>query len=106
MGAYATYCMNAVPCTTHHNPENWVGERSTYSSYGDWVVRMAKTSGVQGVILLQEMYCDPFDLEFVMLKKSFTEKDIPYLSLTTEHGVSSLEPQRTRVQGFLEMINS
>ncbi len=102
--AYATYCLNRVPCTTHHHPKNWLGEAATCSTYGDWLAELVAKNEARGVVLVQEMYCDPFDLEVVMLKKRFEEKQIPYLSLATEHGVDSVEPLRTRVQGFIEMI--
>jgi len=102
--AFADYYMKAVPCTTYHYPENWLGEMKTYSTYGDYIIEMAKKEQAKGVILLKVMYCDPYDLEFVVLKEKLEQEKIPYLSLITEHGLGPLEPIKTRVQAFFEML--
>ena len=104
--AFADYYMKAIPCTTYHYPENWRGDRKTYSRYGDYIIEMVRRAQAKGVLFLRVMYCDPYDLEFVMLKEKLEEEDIPYLSLITEHEPGTLGPIRTRVQAFIEMLNA
>ncbi len=103
--AYADFLLNLIPCTTYHYPQNWIGQDRSISTYGDYVADHVRENGIQGVILLREMYCDPFDLEFVMLKKKLEERNIVHITLNTGHEAGSLETQRTRIQGYLEMLN-
>jgi benzoyl-CoA reductase/2-hydroxyglutaryl-CoA dehydratase subunit BcrC/BadD/HgdB len=102
--SFADYYLNAVPCTTYHFPGSWVGGSSGYSPYADYVVDLVKRGQARGVVLVREMYCDPFDLEFVLVKKRLEEEDIPFLALSTEHGPGPLEPIRTRVQALKETL--
>ena len=102
--AFADYYLAAVPCTTYHFPANWVGGGESYSPYADYIVDMAKSSQAGGVVLVREMYCDPFDMEYVLMKKRLEEEDISYLTLFTEHGLGPLEPVRTRLQAFTETL--
>lgn len=102
--ALADYYMNAVPCTTRHFPGNWVDGSNKYSPYADFVMDMVMKSQARGVVMIREMYCDPFDMEFVLLKQRMEDEHVPYLALTTEHGLGPLEPLRTRVQAFEETL--
>jgi benzoyl-CoA reductase/2-hydroxyglutaryl-CoA dehydratase subunit BcrC/BadD/HgdB len=65
---------------------------------------MVMKSQARGVVMIREMYCDPFDMEFVLLKQRMEDEHVPYLALTTEHGLGPLEPLRTRVQAFEETL--
>jgi len=102
----ANYYMKAIPCTTYHFPGNWISEGKSYSPYGDYVIEMMKRGRADAVVLLRLMYCDPFDLEFVFLKKKLDERNIPYLTLFIEHSLGPLEPIRTRVQAFIETLKA
>lgn len=101
--AYADYYMKKMPCTTYCYHDHWLDIGATYSVYGDLIIDMAKKNQANGVILLREMYCDPFDLEFIMIKKKLEVSHIPYISIPVEHGMGSLEAVKTRVQAFIEM---
>lgn len=102
--AFADFYANAIPCTTYHYAENWVGEGKTYSTYADYVIELLKKGQARGVVVLREMYCDPYDLEFVLMKQKFEEAEIPYLTVFTEHGLGPLESIRTRIQAFEETL--
>jgi len=104
--SFADFYINAIPCTTYHFPANWGGNAKTYSSYADHVIEMMKRSEAKGIIIIKVMYCDPFDMEFVLLKERLDEEKIPYLALLTEHGHYNLEPMRTRIQAFKETLES
>jgi benzoyl-CoA reductase/2-hydroxyglutaryl-CoA dehydratase subunit BcrC/BadD/HgdB len=100
----ADYYMNAIPCTTRHFPGNWVDGSNKYSPYADYVMDMVTRGQARGVVLIREMYCDPFDMEFVLLKQRMEDEHVPYLALITEHGLGPVEPIRTRVQAFDETL--
>jgi benzoyl-CoA reductase subunit C len=102
----ADYYMSAIPCTTYHFPQNWIDKGMDYSTYGNYVTEMLKEAQAEAVVLLRIMYCDPFDLEFVLLKKKLEEENIPYLALFTEHSIGPVEPIRTRVQAFIETMKA
>jgi benzoyl-CoA reductase subunit C len=104
--SFADYYMNAIPCTTYHFPANWINKGKDYSPYANYVIEMVKKGRAEAVVLLRIMYCDPFDLEFVLLKKKLEEENIPYLALFTEHGLGPVEPIRTRVHAFIETLKT
>jgi benzoyl-CoA reductase subunit C len=102
--AFVDFYTNAIPCTTYHFADNWIETGKSYSPYSDFVINLMKEGQSKGVVVVKEMYCDPYDLEFALLKKRFEEEDIPYLTLSTEHGMGPLEAVRTRVQAFEETL--
>jgi len=102
--AFVDFYTNAIPCTTYHFADNWIETGKSYSPYADYVINLMKEGLSKGVVVVKEMYCDPYDLEFALLKKRFEEEDIPYLTLSTEHGMGPLEAVRTRVQAFEETL--
>ncbi|MCK5861169.1 MAG: 2-hydroxyacyl-CoA dehydratase, partial [Candidatus Hydrogenedentes bacterium] len=57
-----------------------------------------------GVIFLLTNFCDPVAFDFVPLKKSLEEADIPALSLSVEQHREPPEQLRTRVEAFVEML--
>ncbi len=102
--AFVDFYVNAIPCTTIHFGDNWIETGKSYSPYADYVINLMKEDQAKGIVVVKEMYCDPYDMEFVMLKKRFEEEEIPYLTVSTEHGLGSLEAIRTRVQAFEETL--
>ncbi|HWQ73854.1 MAG TPA: 2-hydroxyacyl-CoA dehydratase family protein [Syntrophomonas sp.] len=104
LDAFVEFYTNAIPCTTYHFAENWLETGKSYSPYADYVIDLMKAGQAKGVIVVKEMYCDPYDMEFVMMKKRFEEEGIPYISIITEHGPGPLESIRTRIQAFEETL--
>lgn len=102
--AFVDFYVNAIPCTTIHFPDNWIETGKSYSPYADYVINLMKEGQAKGIIVVKEMYCDPYDMEFVMMKKRFEEEGIPYLPVITEHGPGAVEAVRTRVQAFEETL--
>jgi benzoyl-CoA reductase subunit C len=102
--AFVDYYTNAIPCTTSHFADNWIETGKSYSPYADYVINLMKQGQAKGIVVIKEMYCDPFDMEFVLLKKRFEEEGIFYLTVATEHGLGPLEAIRTRVQAFAETL--
>lgn len=102
--AFVDYYVNAIPCTTYHFADNWIETGKSYSPYADYVIDLSKDGQAKGIVVLKEMYCDPYDMEFVMMKNRFEEEGIPYISIITEHGPGPVEAIRTRVQAFEETL--
>ncbi len=68
-------------------------------------VRLAKEYGAQGVLLIQQKFCDPHELDTPALKAALEKEGIPTLFL--EFDVTIPFGQfRTRIEAFLEMIRA
>lgn len=67
------------------------------------LLKLAKDYKVQGVIVIQQKFCDPHELDIPATQRMFKENNIPTLFL--EFDVSVPVGQfKTRVEAFLEMI--
>ncbi len=102
--SFADYYMNMIPCTTYHYVDCWRGDSDKYSPYADYTIDMLKKGQAAGIVILRAMYCDPFDMEFVLLRERLKEENIPFLALFIEKGSGSMEAVRTRVQAFVETL--
>jgi benzoyl-CoA reductase/2-hydroxyglutaryl-CoA dehydratase subunit BcrC/BadD/HgdB len=60
---------------------------------------------VDGVIHYALLFCQPYMLEAVKIKRFLDQKKIPLLTLETDYGIGDVEQIRTRVQAFIEMLN-
>ncbi len=67
------------------------------------ILKMAQDAGVEGVILIQQKFCDPHECDIPMLKQYLEEHGIPSLFLEFDVTVP-LGPFRIRVEAFLEML--
>ena len=67
LDAFIDFYVNAIPCTTYHYAETWIKPGKSYSPYADYVIDMMKQGQAKGIVVLKEMYCDPYDMEFVMM---------------------------------------
>lgn len=67
------------------------------------VVSLAKEYGVQGVILIQQKFCDPHELDTPAMKAALEKEGIPTLFLEFDVTVP-IGQFRIRVEAFLEII--
>lgn len=102
--AFVEYYMNSIPCTTYHYADIWKGEIEKTSPYAEYIIDKVKKGQAAGVAVLRLMYCDPLDLEYVLLKNRLNQEGIPYLSLFTETGPGAVEASRTRLEAFAETL--
>lgn len=93
---------NSVPCTTYNYDDLRGGK--TRSHYADYIVDMVKQNEAEGLLVFRISYCDPFDMEYVLLKKRLTEENIPFFPLFYEPGRGVSEAIRTRVAAFAESL--
>jgi benzoyl-CoA reductase subunit C len=68
------------------------------------VLALAREYDVQGVILIQQKFCDPHELDIPALKKALDEVGLPSLFLEFDVTVP-LGQFRIRVEAFLEMLS-
>ena len=67
------------------------------------VLQLAKDFKVDGVILIQQKFCDPHECDIPILKNYLNENGYPSLFLEFDVTVP-LGPMRIRVEAFLEML--
>lgn len=69
----------------------------------DYLMNMVKEWDVNGVIIIQQKFCDPHELDKVALTKHFAKNDIPTLYLEFDVTVP-LGQFKIRVEAFLESL--
>ena len=67
------------------------------------ILNMCKDWKVDGVIIMQQKFCDPHELDFVPIKKALEDAGIPTLFLEFDVTVP-IGQFKIRVEAFLEMI--
>ena len=100
----ADFFMESMPCPIKHYPNHFLNKERTTPDYPDLVIEMFRKSGAKGIIHLGVMYCDPYDLEYPYLKERLEKEKIPFLNIRTGLDATPLEPIRTRLSAFLEML--
>jgi len=68
------------------------------------VLQMANDFNVDGIILIQQKFCDPHECDIPVLKQYLNDNDIPTLFLEFDVTVP-LGPMRIRVEAFLEILS-
>lgn len=71
----------------------------------DFLRERVADSGAQGVIFLVQKFCEPWEIDYPGLKEELDRAGIPSLRLESEYQMSSLEPLRTRLEAFAEMLS-
>jgi bzd-type benzoyl-CoA reductase N subunit len=89
--------LKKVPCA------RMIGEHNTRLQY---VLDTVKEFDVEGVIFQRIKFCDFWGGECFMLRRELRELGIPFLELEREYILSGAEAMKTRVQAFLESIES
>lgn len=67
------------------------------------ILNLAREFNVDGIILIQQKFCDPHECDMVPLKEYLKEHGYPTLQLEFDVTVP-LGPMRIRVEAFLEMV--
>ena len=92
--AIADRYVNRVPCPSKDWPK-W--------KRFDHILSMAKDYNVEGVLLLQQKFCDPHEADMPPLAQLLKENNIPSLFLELSGTMPSGQFQ-VRVEAFLEML--
>jgi len=67
------------------------------------LLKMAKDWNVKGIIVMQQKFCDPHELDIVAIQKYFKEHNIPTLFLEFDI-TAPIGQLRIQIEAFLEMI--
>ncbi|MHA1293350.1 MAG: double-cubane-cluster-containing anaerobic reductase [Promethearchaeota archaeon] len=68
------------------------------------ILSLIKEYKVDGVIFYTLNFCQPYDIEAIMLEKEIKKADIPVLSINTDYSSEDNEQLSTRIEAFLEML--
>jgi len=75
-------------------------------SRGDLLIELVRKNHADGVVISMMKFCDPEEFDYPIYKKELEEAGISMLYLEIEQQMESVEPLRTRIQSFAEMIRS
>jgi len=70
------------------------------------IIQLAKDFKVNGVISQIIRYCVPYAHDVPLLRDRLSKADIPLLTLDVEYGTPGSGQIQTRVQAFLEMLET
>ena len=73
-------------------------------AHGRVLIDLAGKTKADGVVVCMMKFCDPEEFDYPILKKEIDEAGMPMLYLEIEQKMDSVEPLRTRIQSFAEMI--
>jgi len=71
---------------------------------GSMIIDQVKETGADGVIYFQMKFCDPEEFDYPVVKKEMEAAGIPLLYLEVDQLMDSIEPLRTRIQSFAELL--
>jgi benzoyl-CoA reductase subunit C len=94
LASIAARYINRIPCPS----KDWE-ERKRIPH----ILNLCKEWNVDGVIIMQQKFCDPHELDFVAIKKALEDAGIPTLFLEFDVTVP-IGQFKIRVEAFLEMI--
>lgn len=72
---------------------------------GEYVARLARESGAQGVIILMQQFCDPEEMEYPSLKKALDEAGLPSLKLGVDQQMRDFGQASTAIQAFADLLS-
>jgi len=88
--------LGSIPCSRMLNR----------SYHLDHLLKMIEEYRVEGVIYSVLKFCQSYQYDFMFLEERLKARDIPLLKLEREYTLSGLGQIKTRVQAFLEMIQT
>ena len=79
-------------------------EHSSQNRRGDFIVKMVKDSGAQGLILFMQQFCDPEEMEYPYLKKALDGAGIPHIKLGVDQQMRDFGQASTAIQAFADVL--
>ncbi|MFX1533851.1 MAG: 2-hydroxyacyl-CoA dehydratase subunit D [Promethearchaeota archaeon] len=93
----ASAYLGKVPESAQFDPAN---KRSAH------LLNLVNKHQADGVIYVHQKFCDPDAFESVAIKEFLQEKEIPLLILELDPELSNIEQITTRIEAFIEILNS
>ena len=79
-------------------------EESNQNRRGEFVAKMVKDSGAQGLILFMQQFCDPEEMEYPYLKKALDDAGIPHIKLGVDKQMRDFGQASTAIQAFADVL--
>ncbi|MPM83489.1 (R)-2-hydroxyglutaryl-CoA dehydratase, subunit beta [bioreactor metagenome] len=80
-------------------------EHSSENRRGEFVAKLVKDSGAQGLVLFMQQFCDPEEMEYPSLKKALDDAKIPHIKLGVDQQMRDFGQARTAIQAFADVIS-
>ena len=79
-------------------------EHSSENRRADFIVKMVKDSGAQGLVLFMQQFCDPEEMEYPYLKKALNAAGIPHIKLGVDQQMRDFGQASTALEGFADVL--
>ena len=79
-------------------------EKSSENRRGEFVAKMVKDSGAQGLVLFMQQFCDPEEMEYPYLKKALDAANIPHIKLGVDQQMRDFGQAQTAIQAFADVL--
>ena len=79
-------------------------EHSSENRRADFIVKMVKDSGAQGLVLFMQQFCDPEEMEYPYLKKALNAAGIPHIKLGVDQQMRDFGQASTAIQAFADVL--
>ena len=79
-------------------------EHSSQNRRADFIVKMIKDSGAQGLVLFMQQFCDPEEMEYPYLKKALDAANIPHIKLGVDQQMRDFGQAATALEAFADML--
>ena len=79
-------------------------EHSSENRRADFIVKMVKESGAQGLVLFMQQFCDPEEMEYPYLKKALDDAGIPHIKLGVDQQMRDFGQASTALEGFADVL--
>jgi benzoyl-CoA reductase subunit C len=71
---------------------------------GQYLINMVKKAKAKGLIIVMVKFCEAHDYTYPHMRRHLDPAGVPYLMIKTEHGTTSVEQLKTRLQAFFEIV--
>jgi len=68
------------------------------------LMRLCRDAHAQGIILLQQKFCDPHLWDYPLMRERMIKEGIPFQLIEYEQPIGELDVIKNRIQSFVEMI--
>ena len=79
-------------------------EESNQNRRGEFVAKLVKDSGAQGLVLFMQQFCDPEEMEYPYLKKALDDAGIPHIKLGVDQQMRDFGQASTAIQAFADVL--
>ena len=79
-------------------------EKSAENRRGEFVAKLVKDSGAQGLVLFMQQFCDPEEMEYPYLKKALDDAGIPHIKLGVDQQMRDFGQASTAIQAFGDVL--